>query len=128
MENYSFSYEMDTNSYEMETKKADPEILKDQFHCVEFPVNGHKYNYRCRLRRNRFESIFVLVKENSAILNGLTVGNILKMKYYRTEAGGPPESFDTEIKYITKNDSGRFKGHYLMGLDILYDRNQTKDG
>ena len=113
MKKYSFSYAMDE-------KKADPKILKDQFYSVEFPVNGYKYDYRCKLRKNGFESIFVLVKENSAILNKLTVGNILKMKYYRTDSAGPPESFDTEIKYITKNDSGRFKGHYLMGLDILY--------
>lgn len=113
MKKYSFSYAMDE-------KKADPKILKDQFYSVEFPVNGYKYNYQCKLRKNGFESIFVLVKENSAILNKLTVGNILKMKYYRTDSAGPPESFDTEIKYITKNDSGRFKGHYLMGLDILY--------
>jgi hypothetical protein len=121
MEKYSLSYEMDE-------KKADPEILKDLFYSVEFPVNGYKYNYQCKLRKNGFESIFVLVKENSAILNGLTVGNILKMKYYRTDSADPPESFDTEIKYITKNDSGRFKGHYLMGLDILYGHGPAKDG
>jgi len=120
MNKYSFSDEMDG-------EKADPEILRDQFHCVEFPVNGYKYDYRCKLRKNGFESIFVLVKENSAILNKLTVGNILKMKYYRTDSAGLPESFDTEIKYITKNDSGRFKGHYLMGLDILYGYDPLKD-
>jgi hypothetical protein len=56
------------------------------------------------------------------------VGNILKMKYYRTGSVNPPESFDTEIKYITKNDSGKFKGHYLMGLDILYHRDSARDG
>jgi hypothetical protein len=112
---------MKTNSlsYEGNSRKTDPEILKDQFHSVEFPVNGNKLKYQCKLRKNGCESLFVLVKENSAILNGLTVGNILKMKYYRTSSASPPESFDTLIKYITKNDSGKFKGHYLMGLDIL---------
>jgi len=115
-------------SYEMDEKKADPEILRNLFHSVEFPVNGDKYNYQCKLRKNGCESIFVLVKENSAILNGLTVGNILKMKYYRTDSADPPESFDTEIKYITKNDSGKFKGHYLMGLDIIYGHDPLKDG
>ena len=115
-------------SYEMNEKKADPEILRDQFYSVEFPVNGDKYNYQCKLRKNGCESIFVLVKENSVILNGLTVGNILKMKYYRTDSADPPESFDTEIKYITKDDSGKFKGHYLMGLDILYGYDPVKNG
>ena len=66
MKKYSLSYEMDD-------KKADPEILRDLFYSVEFPVNGYKYNYQCKLRKNGFESIFVLVKENSAILNGLLV-------------------------------------------------------
>ena len=56
------------------------------------------------------------------------MGNILKMKYYRTDSADPPESFDTEIKYITKNDSGKFKGHYLMGLDILYGHDPVKNG
>jgi len=120
MKKYSLSYAMDE-------KKVDLKILRDLFYSVEFPVNGYKYNYQCKLRKNGFESIFVLVKENSAILNGLTVGNILKMKYYRSDSAGLPESFDTEIKYITKNDSGRFKGHYLMGLDILYGYDPLKD-
>jgi hypothetical protein len=108
-------------------KETDPEILKDQFHSVEFPVNGRKLNYQCKLRKNGCESLFVLVKENSVVLKWLTEGNILKMKYYRKDSVSPPESFDTKIKHITKNDSGKFKGHYLMGLDILYDRNSAQN-
>jgi hypothetical protein len=34
------------------------------------------------------------------------------------EPQGVLENLRTRIKHITMNDSGRFKGHYLVGLSI----------
>ena len=61
----------------------------------------------------------VLVKEASPILKHLEVGDILELKYYPMQLGGQPEFLKTEIKHITKDDKGQFKGHYMVGLSTL---------
>jgi len=41
------------------------------------------------------------------------------MKYYPLNLEDQPEYIETEIKHITKDEKGRFKGHYLVGLLVL---------
>jgi len=65
----------------------------------------------------------VLVKEDSDLLKHLRVGDILDLKYYTTDSSKPIEYLKTEIKHITKDDTGRFKELYLVGLSIL--KNQS---
>lgn len=63
--------------------------------------------------------MFALVKENSDILSWIHVGDVLNMKYYTRDTMCPTRNHDTKIDYITKDLEGRFKGHYLVGLEIL---------
>jgi len=63
--------------------------------------------------------MFVLIKEGSSILGCLRVGDILDVRYHCTDTGSEPENLNTEITYILKTDSGKFKGHYLVGLEII---------
>jgi hypothetical protein len=41
------------------------------------------------------------------------------MKYYSTDKSNPTEYFKSEIMHITKTDSGRLKGHYLVGVLVV---------
>ena len=61
----------------------------------------------------------VLVKEDSDILPRLKIGDTLEMKYYSADAAYSSEHKKTAIRDIAKNDQGRFKGHYLVALEIL---------
>ncbi|MBW2340576.1 MAG: hypothetical protein JRF50_09590 [Deltaproteobacteria bacterium] len=61
----------------------------------------------------------VLVREDSDLLNHMKVGDILRLKYYTTESSKPVEFLKTEIKHITRDERGRFKDVYLVGLSIL---------
>ena len=61
----------------------------------------------------------VLVKEDSGLLKHLRVGDLLDLKYYSTDSSKPTEYLKTEVKHITKDDTGRFKEFYLVGLSIL---------
>ncbi len=45
------------------------------------------------------------------LLDGLEVSSI-KSAY-------PSDYQKTEVRHITRNDQGRLKGHYLVGLEIL---------
>lgn len=71
------------------------------------------------------KGICVLVREDCDLLNHLTAGEILTLKYYQAD---PPklEYLKTKIRYITRDDEGRLKGAYLVGLSILEDENPDK--
>ena len=97
-----------------------------QFHSVEFSVRGIDIPYQFRIWDMSSACMYVLVNEYSDILPRLKVGDTLKMKYYSTDSVYRPECLKTAIRHITKNDQGRFKGHYLVGLEILEKRDRKK--
>jgi hypothetical protein len=60
----------------------------------------------------------ILIREDSDILNHLKTGDILEMKYYTRDSSKPTDYIRTKIKHITEDDTGRFKGHFLVGLSV----------
>lgn len=98
----------------------------DQFYSVEFSIAGHNFPYQFKIWNLAPQSMHVLVKEGSEILGYLKAGDIVKMKYYVTDSLCPTKDLDTKIKHITKENHGRFKGHFLVGLTILEDRNDKR--
>ena len=94
----------------------------NNFYSVEFSVNGPNLLYQSRLWSSSTETMFTLVKENSDILKWIEAGDILDMKYYSEDEVCPTKTFNTKIQYITRDENGRFKGHYLIGLTILSDQ------
>ncbi len=96
----------------------------DQPYCsVEFAVDGADHLRQFRLWNMEPEVMCVLIKETSEVVDCLKVGDTMKMKYYSEDALCPPQYLVTEIRQITKEEQGRFKGHYVVGLSILGDRN-----
>jgi hypothetical protein len=89
-----------------------------QYYSVEFSINGLELPYHFKIWNIASTSMCVLVREDSDILPRLNVGDTLNMKYYSTDSVYPSDCLQTAIKHITKNDHGRFKGHYLVGLEI----------
>jgi len=91
----------------------------DQYYSVEFSFEGLDVIYQFKIWKTVSTVMSVLVKEDSSILPWLKVGDKLNMKYYSTDVVDPFEDLNTEIRYITKQDQGRLKGHYLVGIEIL---------
>ena len=91
----------------------------DQYYSVEFSLQGMDYLHQFKLWHLAKSSMCVLVREDSEILGFLNVGDIIKMKYYRMDMFPSTELLDTEIRLITKEEHGRYKGHYIIGLAIL---------
>jgi len=46
------------------------------------------------------------------------------MKFYTMDNMCRTRNFDNKIEYITKDRNGRFKGHFLVGLEILPEQNR----
>jgi tetratricopeptide (TPR) repeat protein len=91
----------------------------DQYHSVEVELAGMTYPYQFKIRSNHSSSMCFLIKENSDILPRLRVGDILEMKYYSARSAYVSEPRKTVIREITRDDEGPFKGHYLVGLEIV---------
>ena len=89
-----------------------------KYQSVEFSIKGLEYLHQFPIRNSEPASMFVLVKEDSEIVGRLKVGDVLKMKYYTDDTVCPTKYVDTEIRHITKDEEGRFKGHYRVVLGI----------
>jgi len=106
--------------------RYEPGTVTDRYESVEFSIDGLDCLHQFRIWNILPESMCVLVKENSEILEMLRVGDILPLKYYTADSFGPTIYLDTEIRHIQKEEEGRFKGHYLIGLAIQGQQTQTK--
>lgn len=95
----------------------------DSYHSVEFSIKGIELSYQFKIWNTANMSMCVLVKEDSAILPRLKVGDTLDMKFYSGESDYPTNSIKTSIRHISK-DEGRFRGHYLVALEILENSSQ----
>ena len=100
-------------------RRSEPRSIIDQYYSVEFSLSGCSFVYQFRIWNISSKGICVLVKEESELLNYLKVGDIVNLKYYTTDSSKPIEFLKTEIKHITKDEQGRFRGVYLVGLSSL---------
>ena len=100
-------------------KYPQPDASLNHYYSVEFLISDTRLLYQFKIWNSNSDSMFIIVKENSEILIRLKKGNVFKTKYYSTDSLRPTIDLETQIKEITRNDGGRFKGHYLVGLDIL---------
>ena len=100
-------------------------IPMDQFYSVEFCTTGHIYQFKI-WNMAPPESMCVLVREDSEILDSLKVGDTLTMKYYTADLLCPIRDLETEIRHIKKKDQGRFKGHIVVGLEIRENGGQKR--
>ena len=91
----------------------------DQYYSVEFSLQGLHYLHQFKIWNLAKSSMCVLVREDSEILGFLNVGDIIKMKFYRMGMFPATELLDTEIRLIAKEEQGRYRGHYIIGLTIV---------
>jgi len=99
-------------------RKSEHRTQVHQYYSVEFSIHGLDIPYQFKIWNMPSTPMCVLVREDSAILPRLNVGDTLNMKYYSTDSVYPSDYLQTAIIHVTKNDQGRFKGHYLVGLEI----------
>jgi hypothetical protein len=96
----------------------------DSYYSAEMSFRELNTPYHCKIRKDPSWPLSVLVREDSKIAPLLQVGDIVNVKYYFLDSKSSPKCFDTAIRDITKNDDGRFRGHYLVDLEILSEGEQ----
>ena len=97
----------------------------DQYSSVEISNNSVDFSYHFKLWNVAAASMCILVKEDSELLPKLKEGDKFNMKYYTGKSFCPAEYRETAIRHISKDDNGRFRGHYLVHLEIL-DKQQSE--
>ena len=85
---------------------------------VEFSVNTFALAYQFKIIETSLSGMSILIKDDSAILEHLKEGMILKMKYYPESESEAPKTLDTKIMHITKSESNRLKGHFQVGIQL----------
>jgi len=100
-------------------KRSEPRTIADRYSSVEFSLSNSAPDYQFKIWGTSPTGMNILVKEDSMVLEHLKVGDILDMKYNPPDPTEPAEFLKTEIKHITKDEQGRFKGNYMIGLSIF---------
>ena len=100
-------------------KRSESRDIVDKFYSVEFSLKGMDFVYQFKIWNMSTKGMCVLIKDDSAVLKHLKEGDVMDMKYYSSDALSPTEHLQTEIRHITKDEEGRFKGHVLVGLSIV---------
>lgn len=106
-----------TNNFE--EKRSEPRTVIDQYYSLDFSIGNESFLYQFKIWDLSSRGICLLIKEDSPVLDHLKVGDIVQMKYYEADSSKPGEYLKTEIIHITKDEEGRFKGHYIVGISIL---------
>lgn len=113
------------NFWETESGQSQQDHLSQQqeanFYSVELLIQELKMLYQFKIWNFSSEPMFIMVKEDSALLDQLKVGTVFKSRYYSTDSVCPTVDLETQIKQISRDEQGRFKGHYLIELAIIKD-------
>jgi hypothetical protein len=99
--------------------RANSRAVIDRYHSIELSVGDLETSYQFKIRDLSPEGLGILIREDSALINHIKVGTVLHVKYRPVESKAPVETKKTEIKHITKNDTGAYGGHYTVGLTVL---------
>ena len=102
-------------------RRAEPRRIVDEYYSVEFSISGIEMTYQFKIWNISTKGLCLLVRQESDILRRLRVGETIQMKFYRENASKPADFINTKIHHITKDDTGKFRGHYLIGLGIAQD-------
>ena len=107
------------SSGERPERRSEPRSAADKYYSVQFSTKSLPSFYQFKLWNISSSGLCILVKEDSEILPHLNINDVIEMTYYLKEGQGANETLQTEIKHITKNEDGRFRGHFLVGLSIV---------
>jgi len=107
-------------------KRSELRSIIDEYYSVNLSIDKKPSEFQFLIWDMSLKGMCLLVKEDSDALNHLKVGQIFNMKYYKRDSSKPVEFLKTEIRHISKDDEGRFKGHYLVGIEILENHNSNR--
>ena len=108
----------DRSAKHAKEKRKEKRARSIKYHSVEMKLSTLPI-YLFKLKDISSKGACFFIKEGSAILEHLEVGQKLNMRYHSEEEMEPTTVFKSEIKHITKIEENSYKGHYLVGIRML---------
>jgi hypothetical protein len=99
-------------------KRSEPRRAKPRNYRIEIKFVG-KPIYQFRVINVTTKGAGLLIKDDSAFLKMIEVGQIVVADFISPEGTAPSGTYEAEIKHITKLDKKEHRGHRLVGLSIL---------
>jgi hypothetical protein len=99
-------------------RRSESREILDEYYSVEFSIGDVGFVYQFKIWNISSKGLCLVVREDSEVLRHLKVGETMRMKYYQTDALRTSEYLNTRVAHITKDETGRFKGHFLVGICI----------
>jgi len=118
------------NERESEPQRADrrTELREtlEPFYSVELDIEGFYTRYQFKLRNISPNGLCILVRGDSAVLERLEVGDVFHVNLYPDSDPQSVKNASAQIRHITKQNEGRYEGHYLVGL--VFDASLEQEG
>ena len=99
-------------------KTAEARSVKLRNYRVEIKFVG-KPIYQFRVINVTTKGAGLLIKDDSAFLNLIEVGQIVDANFISPEGSSPSGMYAAEIKHITTPSNQEHRGHRLVGISIL---------
>lgn len=90
-----------------------------KYHSVEICPNGNTVPHLFKIRHTNKSSMAILIREDSSLLRYLNEGDRLEMIYYPSPSTYPNVTLQTKIKQISRDERGRYRGHFLVDLAVM---------
>lgn len=113
-------------SNNLEERRAESRTVIDEYYSLDFSIGDATFVYQFKIWDLSSKGMCLLIKEDSEVLKHLKAGEMMEMQYYKEDSSHQGDYMKTKIMHITKDDTGRFKGHYLVGISLLENPNSLK--
>lgn len=101
-----------------DNKRAEKRDKPDQFCSAIIRIGGIPV-YQVELKDISENGTCFIVRDESTILRHLRVGEQIDIQFHNQDGNGINAFHRSKIIYITGENRGRYKGHRLVGVQIL---------
>jgi hypothetical protein len=105
------------NIIDLAERRFQAKIVSGEYHSVQFFLKGSGLSHLFRLRYNTSNGPYILVKQDSSVLEELKVGDLLDMEYNRSESLDGSKTFNTLI--TSKIPDDHYTGYSIVELSII---------
>ena len=99
-------------------KRAEPRRTELRNYRVEIQLIGQPI-YQFRVNNVSTKGAGILIKDDSAFISMIEVGQILTVNFISPKGTAPSGIYKSQIEHITTPDKSGVKGHQLVGILIL---------
>ena len=99
-------------------KRAKVRLAKLRNYRIEIKLDRTPI-YQFRVVNVTTSGAGILIKEESAFLKMIEVGQIVVADFISPQGSDPSGLYKVEIKHITKTSQQEYKGHRIVGISIL---------